>query len=962
MFHRVPSFYFIAVATTALIFLLAALFASSLSSPGTAHASHPDLPEVSIASITPEVGEEGGYLRVTLRLSRALTADEKFCYPGRTANEEPNDEMCIQGGIIAWDSYNDHLQDGNSGTADGLVKFVFGEGGRDGVPQEDGSILKRWTVSISNDNCITPDRTIRIAVNTVFDDSDTYGYLIDETEHTVPIAGNDEENGVLVADGGNCLPVAEGETEDVFINRAPTFGKNPITLSVNENTESGEDIGSPVTAHDEENDDLTYSLTGADATHFDIDSSTGQIETLGDLDHETKDTYQVAVTVSDDKDIFGNSNSAIDDSIGVTINVDDVNEPPVFDANAPIALNVVENTAANVDIGDPVTATDPENDPVTYELDDGDGASFDIDTNTGQIKTKASLMDESQASYTVTVTASDDNSNDATHEVTITVTDANDPPEFTDDNGDTQTSTTRSVAENTAAGEPVGAPVAATDEENDSLTYTLGGTDAASFDIDTTTGQIKVKDALDYEGGTTTYNVTVSVHDGKDINDNADTTEDANIAVTINVTDVNEGPAFDANAPASQDVEENTAADTDIGSAYTATDPEGDTPLTYSLGGTDAASFAIDDTSGQLKTKAPLDFEAKFEYSVTLQVTDGKDAFGTAEGTATVDDTHAVTITVTDADDPGSITLSTQEPIVGSTVTATVVDQDGGVTGETWVWEKSDDGQSNWTAISGETTDSYTPDANDDGDYLRVTVTYTDDDGAGKTAQEETSSAVVLRPATNEHPSFADATTDRSVAENTSAGQNIGDPVTATHADSVGTLVYSLDATDASNFDIDSSTGQLKTKTVFDYEIDDTSYTVTVSVSDSLDSYSNADTAVDSSITVTITVTDVNEPPQFADDAVTALEVSEDTTIGVGIGEYEAFDPDPSDTVTYSVSGTDAALFEVALNGQLQVKEALDFEDKPSLTVVVSATDSRDDSGGTEQTPVPDDTIQVTIT
>ena len=194
MFHRVPSFYFIAVATTALIFLLAALFASSLSSPGTAHASHPDLPEVSIASITPEVGEEGGYLRVTLRLSRALTADEKFCYPGRTADEEPRDEMCIQGGIIAWDSYNDHLQDGNSGNADGLVKFVFGEGGRDGVPQEDGSILKRWTVSIKDDSCITPRRTIRIGVNTVFDDTDTYGYLIDETLHSVPVHGDDTTN------------------------------------------------------------------------------------------------------------------------------------------------------------------------------------------------------------------------------------------------------------------------------------------------------------------------------------------------------------------------------------------------------------------------------------------------------------------------------------------------------------------------------------------------------------------------------------------------------------------------------------------------------------------------------------------------------------------------------------------------------------------------------------------------
>ena len=171
--------------------------------------------------------------------------------------------MCIEGGIIAWDSYNDHLQDGKSGTADGLVKFVFGENRVAGVPQTDGSIHKGWTVSISNDNCITPDRTIRIGVNTVFDDTATYGYLIDETKHTVRISGNDTTNGTLVDNGGNCLPVGDGETEDVFINRAPTFGKNPITLSVDENTESGEEIGSPVTASDEENDDLTYSLTGA---------------------------------------------------------------------------------------------------------------------------------------------------------------------------------------------------------------------------------------------------------------------------------------------------------------------------------------------------------------------------------------------------------------------------------------------------------------------------------------------------------------------------------------------------------------------------------------------------------------------------------------------------------------------------------------------------------------------------
>ena len=342
------------------------------------------------------------------------------------------------------------------------------------------------------------------------------------------------------------LPVAEGAKRRMFLSTVlrrsarRILSPFPSTKTPNQ----AEDIGSPVTASDEESDDLTYSLTGADANHFDIDSSTGQILTDGALDHETKDTYQLFVSVTDNKDIYGDPDSAEDDSIDVTISVENVNEPPVFDTNAPTALNVVENTAAGVDIGDPVTATDPEGGTVTYELDDGDGASFEIDTNTGQIKTKASLMNEAQASYTVTVTASDPGSNEAEHEVTITVTDANDPPEFTEEYPQGETSLTRSVAENTEAGEPVGAPVAATDEENDSLTYTLAGTDAANFDIDTTTGQIKTEDPLDFEGGTTSYSVTVSVTDGKDINGNAEgtPTEDATIDVTITVTDVNEPP------------------------------------------------------------------------------------------------------------------------------------------------------------------------------------------------------------------------------------------------------------------------------------------------------------------------------------------------------------------------------------------------------------------------------------
>ena len=105
-------------------------------------------------------------------------------------------------------------------------------------------------------------------------------------------------------------------------------------------------------------DTLTYGLlSGADADSFDIESTTGQLKTKAALDHETKDTYMVTVTVSDGKDAEDNFDPAVDDTIRVTIMVTDVNEAPVFPATiAPIV--VAENTAAGEDIGAPVVATD----------------------------------------------------------------------------------------------------------------------------------------------------------------------------------------------------------------------------------------------------------------------------------------------------------------------------------------------------------------------------------------------------------------------------------------------------------------------------------------------------------------------------------------------------------------------------------------------------------------------------
>ena len=94
----------------------------------------------------------------------------------------------------------------------------------------------------------------------------------------------------------------------------------------------------------------------------------------------------------------------------------------------------------------------------------------------------------------------------------------------------------------------VGGTVAATDSDNDTLTYSLGGADASSFDFDSSNGQIETKTGVthnfDFEAVKKTYSVTVSVHDGKDAASNTDTTIDDYIDVTINLTNVNEAPVI----------------------------------------------------------------------------------------------------------------------------------------------------------------------------------------------------------------------------------------------------------------------------------------------------------------------------------------------------------------------------------------------------------------------------------
>ena len=486
-------------------------------------------------------------------------------------------------------------------------------------------------------------------------------------------------------------------------------------------------------------------------------------------------------------------------------------------------------------------------------------------------------------------------------------------------------------------------------------------------------------------------------------------------------------------------VDENTPPGTPVGSALTATDPNGDR-LSYSLSGIDASSFGIGRSTGQLIVKDPLDYETQSVYHARVHVRDNIGA----------SDDIDVTITVTNVDEAGTVSVSSERPEIGSAVAASLSDPDGSLSDISWQWAASSDGSS-WSDISGANSDSYTPVADDVGIYLRTTASYTDGHGPGKSAH-----AVMEQETAQRDPSFEGEVTSLTVDENTPPGTLVGDAITATDPDG-DILTYSLSGTDVSSFVIDGSTGQITvgSGTMVDYESGPARYTVIVSVHDGRDAYGNDDTAIDDRIEVSIDVNNVDEAgtvsvsserPEIgsavaaslsdpdgslsdiswqwaassdgsswsgisgansdsytpvADDVgiylrttasytdghgpgksahavmeqetaqrdpsfegeVTSLTVDENTPPGTLVGDaITATDPD-GDILTYSLSGTGVSSFVIdGSTGQITVGSGtmVDYESGPArYTVVVSVHDGRD-AYGNDDTAI-DDRIEVNI-
>ena len=94
-------------------------------------------------------------------------------------------------------------------------------------------------------------------------------------------------------------------------------------------------------------------------------------------------------------------------------------------------------------------------------------------------------------------------------------------------------------------------------------------------------------------------------------------------------------------------------------------------------------------------------------------------------------------MTVTDEDEAGAVSLSSTRPALGAVLTAVLTDPDGVTPGTAPAgeWERST-GRNAWAVIDGAAAASYTPVAADTNTFLRVSATYADEHGTGKTVSE----------------------------------------------------------------------------------------------------------------------------------------------------------------------------------------------------------------------------------
>ena len=357
-----------------------------------------------------------------------------------------------------------------------------------------------------------------------------------------------------------------------------TGGGGSITIDSVSNTNAGEDGTMEVTGD---------SLTGAASVAVGYNSV--------DLSITVDDTDTLTYTMPDDGQAFGGSYNFDIDVDGVTDTFSATFNPPTGKQYETLTSDYgsldADSFLVEAGLSGLVTG-----DQILLDSLDDQGGTITLDPATGLVSSTTSSAVDWAFEYAI-VDASD----------TYALGTASDWTVYSD---------TVTMAADTSAtpneGTTAVGTYAATNTSNPDLVYSLSGTDAADFNINSSTGAVTAKVAFDYESKSS-YSITVT---GTIPGIDSDSQN-----ITINVQDVNESPTDISLS--STNVSEAGGLNAVVGTLGT-TDPDSGDSHTYTLvagtGDTDNASFNISGSSLRCNDPATLGVGS---YSVRIQTDDG---------------------------------------------------------------------------------------------------------------------------------------------------------------------------------------------------------------------------------------------------------------------------------------------------------------------------------------------------
>ena len=498
------------------------------------------------------------------------------------------------------------------------------------------SIAKVASIDMdSSENAVTTYSLSSVPEGAPFSVNSTAGYIY--LTSSLPSDYEPSYKFTLVATDAGDSSFSNQTTVEVFTytntNHPPFFKKLQYETNVTENDTLSGNVILTVTATDEDQISLAYSLD-EDYDKFSI-SSNGQISLINPLDYEEATSYELIVYAADSTPSEPRTASAT-----VTVTVININdEEPEF-VNAPSAITLSPVPYTGVDLFQ-LQASDPDRSSVSFELLSQTN-KFEIDSETGIVSNRIVLENG-------TVNSLEFRLSDGTYQIykTIMVSVATPPasaPHFT------KISVMVSVLEGFSLHKTITTFTAIHPSE---YNLVCCGSAGEVFQVDSD-GDLSLKKSLDYETKTE-YDLVIEARE-----ETGSVVYSDYLKVDLKVINVNEDtPTFIGNADKSVNeglssgavVTQVEAIDGDLGSY-------GDITFSIIQGNTDQ-TFDIDESLGAIKLASgkTLDREEEASFELLVKAADGAGKFSTS----------TVVITVLDLNDSpptfsGNFTVGVYEP------------------------------------------------------------------------------------------------------------------------------------------------------------------------------------------------------------------------------------------------------------------------------------------------------------